>query len=70
MRVIKLAVVLCFAAALVMLSNYPQLVTVHGAAPKVLPQTTHKYSFEAYHTSFVDGPTGTGCTSIACHGGS
>jgi len=36
MRVIKLAVVLCFTAALVMLVNYPQPVTAHGVAAKTM----------------------------------
>lgn len=40
MRVMKFAVVLCFTVALVKLSNYPHPVTVHGAAPKALPQFT------------------------------
>jgi len=68
MSVIKFAVVLCFAAALVLLSNYPQLVTVHGAAPKVLPQIATG-SGRAYtsHTAYVDSPRGTGCTSAGCH---
>jgi hypothetical protein len=62
MRMIKFAVALCFAAALVTLSNYPQLVTVHGAAPRVLPQN------EAYHTAFVNSGPRSCSNSIGCHG--
>jgi len=40
MRVMKFAVVLGFTAALVALGNYPHPVTVHGAAPRALPQFT------------------------------
>jgi hypothetical protein len=36
MRVIKLAVVLCFTAALVMLVNYPHPVTAQGVAAKTM----------------------------------
>jgi len=40
MRGMKFAVVLCFTAALIALGNYPQPVTVHGAAPRALPRFT------------------------------
>ena len=58
MRMIKFAVVLCFAAALVTLSNYPQLVTGHGVAPKVLE--VHHIAYAEYGRSCSDQP--------GCHG--